>query len=335
MKRIVIYRLGSIGDTVVALPCFKIIRSSYPDHEILVLTNVPISHNAAPLLSVLGNDQQLVDGVIAYPVGTRSMKVLWKLAMQLRALKADALIYLMADRSAMSAWRDWGFFKLAGFVQIIGFPYKKELRKNLIDEQTQTLEREALRLLRCIEKVGQVDINEASSWDLDLTLSEREAGHEFVKLFDNDKYFSVNMGGKEPIKDWGLTNWQALFSSLKDKYGTYGLLAIGASSDFESAQKLLDGWSGKTVNACGKLSPRVSAAALEKSILFIGHDSGPFHLASALGVRAIGLYGDYNQPNLWHPYSHLSKVIHNMQGISAISVKEVESKIDCILKTLI
>ena len=119
MKRIVIYRLGSIGDTVVALPCFKIIRSSYPDHEILVLTNVPISHNAAPLLSVLGNDQQLVDGVIAYPVGTRSIKVLWKLAMQLRALKADTLIYLMADRSAMSAWRDWVFFKLAGFVQII------------------------------------------------------------------------------------------------------------------------------------------------------------------------------------------------------------------------
>jgi ADP-heptose:LPS heptosyltransferase len=83
-----------------------------------------------------------------------------------------------------------------------------------------------------------------------------------------------------------------------------------------------------------KAIPRISAAALGKSVLFIGHDSGPFHLASAMGVHAIGLYGNYNPPNLWHPYSQMSKVIHNMDGISAISVKEVENKIDYVLKSL-
>ena len=224
---------------------------------------------------------------------------------------------------------------MAGFVQLIGFPYKKDLRKSLFDEQSQTVEREAFRLLRCINKLGEIDINKASTWDLNLSISERKAGHDFVKTFDNIRYFSVNMGGKEQIKDWGLANWQALFFSLKEKYGTYGLLAIGSSSDFEEAQRLLDGWPGKTINACGKLSPRLSAAALEKSILFIGHDSGPFHLASAQGLPAIGLYGNYNPPNLWHPYSHLSEVIHNMHGVSAISVKEVRSKIDSILNSLI
>ena len=89
MKKIVIYRLGSIGDTVIALPCFKLIRSTYPEHEIIILTNVPVSGKAAPLLSVLGDDQQFVDGFIEYPVGTRSLIVLWKLARQLRTLKAE------------------------------------------------------------------------------------------------------------------------------------------------------------------------------------------------------------------------------------------------------
>jgi hypothetical protein len=58
--------------------------------------------------------------------------------------------------------------------------------------------------------------------------SEIEAGYDFVNKFNDCRYFSINLGGKDQIKDWGLVNWQLLFASLKDKYGGYGLLAIGA-----------------------------------------------------------------------------------------------------------
>lgn len=331
MKRVVVYRLGSIGDTVIALPCFKLIRSSYPDHEILVLTNVPVSGNTAPLLSVLGAESQLVDGVIEYPVGARSVRVLWNLAMQLRSLKSDVLIYLMPSRPAVSAFRDWLFFKLAGFVHILGFPNTKNLRQNLLEEKSQLVEREAFRLIRCLSSLGDVEIDNPSVWTLNLTLSEREIGHQFVKTLANGPYFSINMGGKQTINDWGFLNWQALFCLLKLKYSNYGLLAVGAESDFESAQRLLDEWSGASVNACGKLSPRESAAAMEKATLFIGHDSGPLHLASAMSVSTIGLFGNNNPPGKWHPYSKFSKVIHNMDGILAISVKEVVSEVECFL----
>jgi ADP-heptose:LPS heptosyltransferase len=106
---------------------------------------------------------------------------------------------------------------------------------------------------------------------------------------------------------------------------------VGAASDFESAQRLLDCWPSPTVNACGKLRPREAAAAMEKSILFIGHDSGPLHLASAMGVPTIGLFGNHNLPSLWHPYSKVSHVIHNMGGVLDISVHEVEGKINFVL----
>ena len=331
MKRIVVYRLGSIGDTVIALPCFKLIRSCYPEHEILVLTNVPVSGKTAPLLSVLGEDGQLVDGVIEYPVGTRSVRDLWGLAMQLRSLKADALIYLMTSRPLLSAWRDWLFFKLAGFVHIVGFPHRKSLRQNIIDEKNKTLEREAFRLIRCLSELGNVDIDDPSMWNLDLSFSEREVGQTFVKEFSGSAYFSINMGGKEPVKDWGLNNWQNLLLLLKRKYPNYGLLAVGADSDFENAQRMLDRWSGPTVNVCGKLSPRQSAATLEKSILFIGHDSGPLHLAAAVGVPAIGLFGNHMPPEKWHPYSRHCKVINNMDGMLAISVEEVSFMVDSLL----
>jgi ADP-heptose:LPS heptosyltransferase len=315
MKRILVYRLGSIGDTVIALPCFKLIRSSYPEHEILVLTNVPVSGNTAPLLSVLGEDGQLVDGAIEYPVSTRSVRVLLSLAMQLRSLKADTLIYLMSNRPALLAWRDWLFFKLTGFVNIVGFPYKRNLRKNIIDEKNQTVEREAFRLIRCINKLGHIEVDNPSVWDLSLSVSERDRGQAFIKDLIKAPYFSINIGGKDPIKDWGLGNWQTLLLSLKQKYPNFGLLVVGAASDFESAQLLLDCWSSPTANSCGKLTPRESAAAMEKSILFIGHDSGPLHLASAVGLPTIGLFGNHNLPSRWHPYSKVSHVIHNMKGV--------------------
>jgi len=333
MKRIVVYRLGSIGDTVIALPCFKLIKASYPDHEILILTNLPVSGNTAPLLSVLGEDKQLVDGVIEYPVGTRSVRALLSLAMQIRSLKADALIYLVSDRHALLALRDWLFFKIFGSLHIIGFPWSNSLRKNLIDSKTSIVEHEAIRLLRCLKKIGSIDVNKSSTWDLNLSLSERETAHGFVKRFNKVPYFSLNMGGKDLIKDWGLSSWQALLIKLQDKYGDYGLLTVGGDADFENAQKLLDCWHGPTINICGKLNPRQSAAVIEKSVLFIGHDSGPLHLASAVGVPSIGLFGNHNLPEKWHPYSKVCHVIHNMNGVLAISVDEVKSIVDCVLNS--
>jgi ADP-heptose:LPS heptosyltransferase len=237
----------------------------------------------------------------------------------------------MPSRPALSAWRDWVFFKLAGFVRIIGFPRTENLRKNIIDDKNQMVEREAFRLIRCLKELGSVEIDNPSVWNLGLSLSERQVGQAFVKDINNAPYFSINMGGKDPVKDWGLDNWMALFFLLKKKYPNYGLLAVGAEYDFYSAQRLLDEWQGPTVNACGKLSPRQSAAAIEKSILFIGHDSGPLHLASAVGVITIGLFGDYNLPSMWHPYSKLSKVIHNKNGILEISINDVESMVESLL----
>ena len=76
MKRIVIYRLGSIGDTVIALPCFKLIKSSYPNHKILVLTNVPVSDKTAPLMSVLGcSIMLLVPSMLCIPRPAQSAQL--------------------------------------------------------------------------------------------------------------------------------------------------------------------------------------------------------------------------------------------------------------------
>ena len=78
MKSVVIYRLGSLGDTIVALPCFHQIARSYPDARRILLTNVPVSTKAAPVEAVL-RGTGIIDGVIAYPLSLRSPATLLSL----------------------------------------------------------------------------------------------------------------------------------------------------------------------------------------------------------------------------------------------------------------
>lgn len=321
---IVIYRLGSLGDTIVALPCFNLVARRYRDATRLVLTNIPVSAKAAPLLAVLGDDGSLVHGAIAYPLGTRSPLRLVTLLRTLRALQADTLVYMLESRGAWSAWRDWLFFRLAGFRQIVAFPATKDRRESRVDPQTGIVEPESQRLARCFAGLGPIDLQDPRSWDLHLSAGEWQAARTFLDGFAGRPYVAVNMGGKAAEKDWGLENWLKLFRRLEEHCVRFGLLVVGAASDRDRGERLMAQWSGPTANACGVLTPRQSAAAMAGAAIFIGHDSGPLHLAAAMGAPCVGLFGDFNRPNQWHPHGRKVTTVHNMSGIAAITVDEVE-----------
>ncbi len=74
-KPILIYRLGSLGDTVVALPALKLVARAFPDAERWMLTNFSTSAKAAPMAAVLAG-MGLVHGYIEYPIGMRSPRAL-------------------------------------------------------------------------------------------------------------------------------------------------------------------------------------------------------------------------------------------------------------------
>ena len=115
-EKVVIYRLGTLGDTVVALPCFHQIARVFPNAARIILTNeVPSSAIAHPLSILSGSG--LVHGSIAYPIGLRSPNRLLNLARQLRSLEANTLIYLTESRGIGRTLRDVAFFRFAGFTR--------------------------------------------------------------------------------------------------------------------------------------------------------------------------------------------------------------------------
>jgi ADP-heptose:LPS heptosyltransferase len=297
-NNILIYRLGSLGDTVIALPCFHLIRKIYPHTKISILTNQPVSGKAAPAMAILENSG-LCDEAISYPVGTRSPGELSKVRQTILQLQPQVLFNLAAGRGRLKSLRDQLFFRSCGVRNIIGTPWR---RRDLQVEPTQDseCEREAQRLASRLAPVGAIDLSDPRGWDLRLTHEERNQARE--SLPPNEKNFiAVSVGTKLPVKDWGEDNWEKLLTSLSGKMPETTLILLGAPDEWERSEKMRRVWKGRSVNLAGKSSPRVSAAILERCGLFIGHDSGPMHLAGAVGVPTLGIFSWQNPPGQWFP----------------------------------
>ncbi len=329
-ENVIIYRLGSLGDTIIALPCFHRIAKSFPTAKRILLTNMPVSSKAAPSLSIL-NGSGLVDESIAYPVGLRSPQELWSVAREIRALRARSMIYLMPARGLRAAFRDYLFFRLCGIRNIVGLPATADLQNNRIDPQSGDVERECERLVRTLAALGPIDLESESAWDLGLSDKERATAGEILAPLGERRFIAINMGGKAVQNDWGVSNWIELLKTLAVNVSDYGLLVVGALEDSQRAKEIAAHWPGLTVDACGKLSPRESAAALQAATLFAGHDSGPLHLAAASGIPCVGLLGNLNKPKKWHPPGKHHHIIHRIEGVMSITVSEVA---DAILKLL-
>lgn len=329
-RPVVIYRLGSLGDTIVALPCFHAIARAHPSAERIVLTNFPVSAKAAPLEGILGGSG-LMDRAMAYPVGTRSLKALWALRRELRALGADTLYYLTPARGLAAAWRDWLYFKLCGFKHIVGAPLTAELQANPVVNDQGDIEQECLRLARCLRALGPIPVDDRSHWSLGLREAEYQRAAQCTEPLRGRRYLAINMGGKVAINDWGMSNWLPLLSRLSASDPALGLLVLGGPEDHPRGEEAARVWQGPQVNACGALKPRESAAAVEAASLFIGHDSGPLHLAAAMGVRCIGLFGDNNPPAKWHPYGPDNLALHDMRGVQHITVAQVAQAAEAAL----
>lgn len=308
-RKILIYRLGSLGDTVVALPSLHLVAHAFPDAERRVLTNFPASAKEAPLEAVIGGSG-LVHGYFRYPIGSRSPKALWTLRQAIRRWSPDVLVYLAEPRGSFTAYRDALFFRSCGIRDLIGVPYSKDQQEHRGLAGVARFESEAHRLARCISNLGSIDLGDSGSWDLHLNAAEERAAEELLWK-EMPQFVAVSVGTKVEVNDWGEINWASLLSRVSARIPELGLVLVGASDERDKSDLVGTKWNGPKINLCGLAPPRVSAAVLKRSILFMGHDSGPMHLAAATGVPCVAIFSARNKPGVWFPVGTGHHVIYH------------------------
>ena len=213
-KRVLIYRLGSLGDTVVALPALHLIARAFPQAERRMLTNFPVNVKAPPAAAILENTG-LVHGYFRYAAGTRNSQELLSVWWQVLCWRPEVLVYLGSSRGVKSAQRDAAFFRACGIGRLIGVPLTDDMQQNRWETAQGALEPEGARLVRNIAELGDGCIDAPASWDLHLTEAERERADEALRPVTGVPLVAVSVGTKVQSKDWGRENWRALLAGLQ------------------------------------------------------------------------------------------------------------------------
>ncbi len=313
IERVLIYRLGSLGDTVVALPCFHQIARAFPNAERRLLTNVPVHSKAPAAFAVLEGSGLIAEqnGYLRYPIGTRNFSELLALRRQIRQWRPQVLIYLTARKRWQQVMRDVTFFRLCGIPRIVGAPFSQNMRLNRINAASGIYEQEAARLARTLHTLGDIDLDDTANWNLRLSPAEHARAQNALLPLGNRPFFACSMGTKVPAKDWGGHNWRILLRSLAQQYPNLGLVLIGAPEERNPSDVAATEWQGRCINLCGKLTPRESAAVMARARLFLGHDSGPMHLAAAVQTRCVAVFSARDREGVWFPCGRGHKVFYH------------------------
>jgi ADP-heptose:LPS heptosyltransferase len=310
VESILVFRIGSLGDTVVSLPALREVRRRHPGARIVLLTNTPVDGGlkAASAIQVLSGTG-LVDDAIEYPHGALSPGRLLHVCRQIRSRHPRTCYFLMPDRSPRQAWRDKVFFRLAGIRTIVGLDPGR-LGSRPPEDGSSLWESESKRLLRAIGSTRPGPVQE----DFSLVLTgeeERAAARALEQGNVHGQFIVFCIGTKHAANEWGDERWGQCLRELGAAVPQYALVSIGSASESPRSTKLLAGWPGATLNLCGSLTPRQSAALIARSSLFLGHDSGPMHLASAVAAPIIAIFSARNLPGIWFPFANTSHVFYN------------------------
>lgn len=349
-KRVLIYRLGSLGDTLIALPALHLVARVFPEAERRMLTNFPVNVKAPAAAAVLG-ESGLVHSYIQYFIGTRSPRELLSLWWKIFRWRPQVLVYLGGTRDAKTARRDAIFFRLCGIRRLVGIPVTDDMLNNRWQKSEGALEPEGVRLARNLAELGDGRLDDPESWDLCLTTKEKATAAEALRPVAGLPIIAVSVGTKVQSKDWGRDNWRALLAKVAELYPGHALTLSGSPPESEASEFAADGWreagGGPVINFCGRLSPRESAAAFAHARLFIGHDSGPMHLAAAVQTPCVAIFAARNKPRVWFPYGKQHRVVYHQTDcwgcgletciverkkcITSINVEEVLAEVRAVL----
>lgn len=327
IKRVLIYRLGSMGDTVVALPAFHLVARAFPDAERRLLTNRPINEKAAAAAAILDNSG-LVSGYFDYEVATRNLLALGRLWWDLVRWRPQAVVYLGSARGVSGARRDSLFFRVCGITRQYGVPLTEDMQRNRRQPERGAEEYEAARLVRNIAELGDGAVMDDASWDLRFTPAERARATEALLPAGERPVLAISLGTKVTANNWGRDNWRKLLLELGRRYPECVLAITGVTSESADSEYAAEGWresagqEAMVLNLCGKLTPRESAAVFARARAFMGHDSGPMHLADAVATPVMAVFSARNPPTRWFPHGARHHIVYHKVNCHGCGMRE-------------
>ena len=293
VRRVLVVRLRSIGDTVLTTPSLVALRRFLPDSQIDIL----LEDWVAPVLD--GSD--LVDRVIAIPRNRTTARA--RIARELRAARYDVVYNLHGGTTATLMTRATGAKRRVGFEH---YQYAR-LHTDVAPSPLEIWRRPKLhsveQQLALIGWTG-VPVTDRPATKLAVMESALLSVSEKVQAakFDFDKggsFAVIHPAAAFETKRWATKN----FARIVEEIAARGLtpIAIVAANERQVVDALIQESSARVI-ALNDLSLPEVTALTSRARLFIGNDSGIAHIAAAAGAPCVVIFGSSNTVH-WRPWT--------------------------------
>lgn len=302
-SRILVTRTDRLGDLVLSTPIFSALREKFPHAHIAALVSLE-NHEV-----IEGNPH--LDEILLYD--KKGTEKSWRdnliFAWSLRKKKFDLVIHLHAtNRIHFVTWLAGipsriGWARKAGWMLTEAYPdRKKEGLKHEAEYNFDILKSLAIPVPEKMEMFYPVSSRARASFEM----LERH-----LNLPLHKPWIVLNPSASCPSKKWPAARFSKLADKFREEFQA-AVFLIGTEADRELISQVKENMRGPVFDLSGRLSLGMLGALLKKAELLVSNDSGPVHIASALGIPVISIFGR-KQPGLspqrWRPLGANARVI--------------------------
>ncbi|MBL94079.1 MAG: hypothetical protein CFH06_00068 [Alphaproteobacteria bacterium MarineAlpha3_Bin5] len=297
--RILIIKLGALGDFIQAVGPFLAIRRFHPKAHITLLTTDPFETLAieSGLFQEIwiDNKPRIWDIKNWLLLRKKMLKGRFSRIYDLQTSTRSSLYFELLRPGVRPEW--------SGIALNCSHPHFNNQRDlmHTVDRQSEQL---------AITGINNVPLSELSWVKADLSIFELPKN-----------YALIAPGGARhrPSKRWPANFFGQLVTALKAK--KICSVIVGTNSDIDTVAPLLKSCS-KAVNLCGKTNLSQLCVLARDACFAVGNDTGPMHIAATIGISSVVLYSNASNPNLCAPRGLDVRVLQK-PNISDISVEEV------------
>jgi len=294
--KILVVRGGAIGDFVLTLPVFAALREQFPDTRLEVL--------GYPHIAQLALAGGLVDAV--QPIEARGLASFFVAEGE---LPPEWVTYFASFALIISYLYDPDEIFRANVArctraQFIAAPHRPEpgVRRHATEVYLKPLERLAIfepDPLPCLCLKPAPEAPEAS----------------------DGCWLAAHPGSGSEAKNWPETHWASLLVRLA-AHTSWRLLLVGGEAEGDRLRRLAALWPADRLALAQSLPLADLARRLSRCAWFLGHDSGITHLAAALGLPSLVIWGDTDEA-VWRPGGTTVRLLRARGGLRALLVEQV------------
>jgi ADP-heptose:LPS heptosyltransferase len=282
--QVLVLRLDRIGDLLMSLPALADLRAALPNARI----RLAVGRWSQEVAKSAPVDEVLVwsaPWVGRRSEGSQSVSELWRRAWGLRAARLDLAIDLQGDvRASLLLWMSDARARV-GYANTGGAYLLTHVVP--LDETVSWVE----------QNRGAVAVATGTTLDASRPDPLTQADRDFVgRLFRalgleaKRPLVGIHPSGGRLVKQWDISRWREVALRLQRDFKAT-VLITGSQADKPLAEALGTGLLTRPLDLTGKLTVRETMAVIGALDLFLSPDTGPMHMACAVGTPSVAVFG--------------------------------------------